>query len=226
MKERGLIMLITRPIKRTIKHRISSATIVAAESFQNFDFKPFGGGLHYADLSYTDLRGADLSGLSVISADFSGADLRGADLRGADLRCSVFFHTDLRGADLRGADLRNADLRNTWLSDTNIQDVTWPLDLTPLSKEQEENNLRIVSALALSSAESLDMISVHTCETVHCMAGWACHALHEGPVLEAKYSWWLAGFHLLGADAAQMFHASEEEATIFLKQYLVDSVTS
>ena len=149
-----------------------------------------------------------------------GADLRGADLQGADLRGADLQDSDLRGADLRGADIRGADLLGA-----DLQDVKWPLDLTPLSKEQEEQNLRLVASLALREG-ALRMSQVHYCATTHCIAGWAVHALPGGSALEKKYNWWLAGFHLLGSDASKMFYASQEEAKTFLEQYLIYPVAA
>ena len=210
--------------------------------------------LQYANLRNADLNGANLQGADLLGADLRSADLNGANLQGADLRNANLEGTylrgadlqlaDLRGADLRGANLRGANLRgahldgavlsgcnlssarlyNTKLYNALIDDVIWPLDLTPLSAEDQERNLRIVAALALSSSESLDMGAVHRCNTTHCMAGWAIHALPYGYKLEEKYSWWIAGLHLLGAEAARMFYASEDTARSFLEQYLVDPV--
>ena len=203
-----------------------------------------GADLRWEDLEYTNLLGADLRNANLRGADLRNANLRGADLRNANLQYANLRKADIRGADLRGADLRDADLRkadlhladfrdadlqsanlkdanleSANLKDADLRGVTWPLDLKPLSKKQENKNLQLVASLALSSAESLNMNQAHTCDTTHCMAGWATHAISGGSILEAKYNWWLAGFHLLGAEASKMFHASEEDARSFLKQY-------
>ena len=174
--------------------------------------------LRRANLRFADLRNANLQ-----FADLSGANLEAADLRSAALQLADLSGADLSGANLEGADLRGADLRDTDLLGANLRGVTWPQDLIPLSKEQEEKNLQLVAALALNEG-ALKMNRVHSCETTHCIAGWATHALPGGAALEKKYSWTLAGFHLLGAEASKMFHASEEDARSFLKQYLVNPV--
>ena len=215
----------------------SGDLLMLAETFRGASFLK--ANLPEAEFSDLDLSGADFQEANLTCSCFSGADLRDADLRDADLRNAHLEGADLRGADLQDANLRGADLRGAYLSNANLEgadlrgayikdvnfrdaalrDVKWPKDLVPLSIEQEEQNLRIVSSAALFSSDSLDMISVHTCETTHCMAGWACHSLPEGLGLEEKYGWWLAGFHLLGAEASKMFYSFSPEVTNFLRQY-------
>ena len=95
--------------------------------------------------------------------------------------------------------------------------------MTPISPQEREQNLRTVARLALAP-NSLSMLNVHTCETTHCMAGWATYALPGGSALEKKYGWEVAGFHLLGNGAARLFYASFSDARSFLEQCLVSPV--
>jgi hypothetical protein len=88
---------------------------------------------------------------------------------------------------------------------------------TPIASGELANaNLQFVAPLALAD-NALIMNYVHTCETTHCLAGWACHSLPGGPELEASFGWYAAGLALLGADAAQHFYDSDEAATQWLK---------
>ncbi len=126
-----------------------------------------------AVLSGADLRGAVLRGADLSRADLSGADLRGAVLRGADLS-----RADLSGADLRGADLRGAVLSRAVLSGADLRGV-------PLIEKLDSKILAAVQ----SPGNSLEMGTWHTCDTTHCIAGWAVQlAGAEGKALEDKFS--------------------------------------
>jgi hypothetical protein len=61
----------------------------------------------------------------------------------------------------------------------------------------------------------------HTCDTTHCIAGWAVHlAGDEGKALEAKHGTHLAGLSLLGPEAAEHFYEDNEAATAWLRAKL------
>jgi hypothetical protein len=61
----------------------------------------------------------------------------------------------------------------------------------------------------------------HTCETTHCIAGWAVHlAGDEGKALEEKHGSYLAGLALLGSEAAAHFFNNNEAATAWLRAKL------
>jgi hypothetical protein len=61
----------------------------------------------------------------------------------------------------------------------------------------------------------------HTCETTHCIAGWAVHlAGAEGKALEEKHGAYLAGLSLLGPEAAAHFYDNNETATAWLRAKL------
>ena len=199
-----------------IFNSLTGNTILEIETLQGADLR--NANLRYAALCGADLQGADLRGADLRGANLLNANLQGADLRDANLLGAALLVANLRGADLRGTNLCNVDLLGA-----DLEDVKWPLDLTPLSKEQEEKNLRLVASLALSDS-ALKMNRVHSCNTTHCIAGWACHALPGGEALEKKYNWWIVGFHLLGSEASKMFHSSDDAARSFLEQYLVDPV--
>jgi hypothetical protein len=67
------------------------------------------------------------------------------------------------------------------------------------------------------------MGSWHTCETTHCIAGWAVHlAGEEGKALEVKHDTHLAGLSLLGHEAAAHFYDNNEAATAWLQAKLND----
>ena len=116
-----------------------------------------------------------------------------ANLRGADLSW-----TNLRGADLRGANL----------------------DFPIASPEQAAPRIAAVARAALQ-ADALHMGAWHTCDTTHCIAGWAVHlAGDEGKALEAKHGTHLAGLSLLGPEAAEHFYEDNEAATAWLRAKL------
>ena len=70
-----------------------------------------------------------------------------------------------------------------------------------------------VAKAALATPDALNMLTWHTCETVHCMAGWAITlAGDKGRKLEAKYGPHAAGTILLGVKASGWFYLSNDDA--------------
>ena len=152
--------------------------------------------LHDADLRNADLRGADLYG-----ADLGGADLHRANLLGADLGGAILHRADLIGADLRNANLRRA--------------IGLPI------AADAPTRLRAVARAALADPSALRMSSWHTCQTTHCIAGWAIHQAGElGRILEALHGSELAGRMLLGHEAALHFHDDDYDAREWLQSVL------
>lgn len=133
--------------------------------------------------------------------NLSGADLRGVDLRGVDLRGAL-----LRGADLRNADLRGADLRDAF--GLNIA-------------EDAPARLLAVARAALASPDSLAMELWHTCETTHCISGWAEHL--GGPLAKLIIEQCgndVGGLMLLGVEAHAHFYDTDENARVFLQSVI------
>ena len=60
----------------------------------------------------------------------------------------------------------------------------------------------------------------HTCNTTHCIAGWATHLHPEGEKLEDKYGAQIAGLLLLGTEAHSHFYDSNEDAKKYLESVL------
>jgi uncharacterized protein YjbI with pentapeptide repeats len=172
--------------------------------------------LNGADLSGAVLRGADLSGAVLSDADLRRADLRDADLsdadlRGADLRGAVLRGADLHGADLRDADLRGADLRGADLSDA--------VGLAIATDAPER--LRVVAQAALAEPDALHMGRWHSCDTTHCVAGWAiAQAGEPGRLLEAAMGAEMAGLMLLGTEAHVHFFDDAATARAWLQEVL------
>ena len=159
------------------------------------------------NLSYANLRFANLSGAGMSDARLSGADLRGADLSGADLR-----DANLSGANLSEADLRGANLRGVNLSGAKID------GLQIVTADQGEPLLRQVAEAALAAPKCLAMQTWHTCETSHCIAGWAIHLSGDkGRDLEKKYGPANAGMILLGVEASTHFYDDNETARKWLE---------
>ena len=169
-----------------------------------------GANLRWADLSGANLRGADLSGANLRGANLRWADLSGANLRGADLSGANLRGANLRGADLRWADLRGANLRGASIDAFAIA--------TP---EEAAPRIRAVAQAALATPDALDMGSWHTCDTTHCIAGWAVRlAGDEGNALEEKFGTATAGLALLGTEAASHFYDTQEKGRAWLQSKL------
>ena len=139
--------------------------------------------------------------LRTVGREGARANLRGADLSEANLSGSY-----LRGACLNGADLRRSNLRGA-------------IGL-PIAADARQR-LRAVAMAALADRNALRMISWHTCETTHCIAGWAIHQAGEpGRILEALHGPELAGRMLLGHEAAMHFHDDDDAAKAWLQSVL------
>ena len=159
-----------------------------------------------ADLRNADLRGADLSGAVLLNAVLCDADLRGADLCDADLRGADLRGANLLGANLLGADLRGADLRGA-------AGLAIAADAA--------QRLRAVAQAALAAPDALRMGGWHTCDTTHCVAGWAiAQAGEPGRLLEAAMGPEVAGLMLLGTEAHAHFFDDDDTARAWLQEVL------
>ncbi len=149
---------------------------------------------------------ADLSGANLRGANLSDADLRGADLYGANLYGATLHDVNLSGATLIGANLHDANLRRA---------IGLPI------AADAPTRLRAVARAALADPSALHMSSWHTCQTTHCIAGWAIHQAGElGRILEALHGPALAGRLLLGDEAALHFYDDADAAKAWLQSVL------
>ena len=112
---------------------------------------------------------------------------------------------DLSGADLSGADLREADLREA----KNLPEIQVVPDLKKQIMEVVEAN-----------PQKLEMARWHTCETTHCLAGWATTLHPQGKLLESLIGPNAAGALIFNAccDEVPNFTASNEDAMEWLKK--------
>ncbi|MEN0109682.1 MAG: pentapeptide repeat-containing protein [Planctomycetota bacterium] len=182
--------------------------------------------LSEADLSGADLSGANLSGANLRWANLSGANLSGANLRWANLSGANLSEANLSWANLRGADLSGANLREANLSEANLRGANAGggaegLGLTPAAiglSNPSDDLLRQVCRVALEP-DALNMDTWHTCETTHCLAGWAV-ALSgaAGAALEKTTSPSVAGA-LLIPQAAHLFYETGEEGEAKVREF-------
>ena len=164
-----------------------------------------GANLTKADLRRDNLREADLSEADLSRADLNGGELRGADLRGADLRGA-----ELNGAELAGANLSGADLSGA----TGVAPIT----------ESAITELLWIAETILACPESLEMESVHTCNTTHCGAGWVCFHNPIAATLEKIVGWNAAACLACPIpEFTSLFYSSNEEMLAFLKSVEDDS---
>lgn len=144
----------------------------------------------------------------LFEADLRGADLRGADLRGADLSRASLSGANLSGANLRGASLRGASLRGV-------------CGLNLPSPELAAERIAALAARALAAEDALSMGEWHSCETSHCIAGWAIHLAGDaGARLERDNGSEIAGLMLLGTEAHAHFYDSDADARAWLQTKL------
>ncbi len=184
--------------------------------------------LSRADLSDADLSGAYLSGANLSGANLSGANLRNADLsdadlHGADLRNAYLRGAYLRNADLSGADLSYADLSGANLSGANLHGANLSGVVGLAIVEDAKERLKAVAVAALADDDALDMTDWHTCETTHCIAGWAIHQAGElGETLERDLGPANAGLMLLGVEAHSHFFDGNDKARDWLQSVIAE----
>lgn len=113
-------------------------------------------------------------------------------------------------ANLTWADLTDADLTGANLTRANLPSI--------LSFTRNPTLLQEIAEKVLCVPSALNMGKWHTCDTTHCLAGWAVTLHPDGKRLEENSSTYLAGRLLLGDEAAKIFFASNEEAIKWLKE--------
>lgn len=194
--------------------------------------------LSRADFSGAVLRNANMQNAILNGADFSQAVLDGVNLSHANLQCAkldfaCITNANLSNADLTHANLRNADLRNSDLNNTDLRnaDLRYILfrcaDLTnvkglPIAADAPER-LKAVASAALQ-CDALNMDAWHTCDTQHCIAGWAVDLAGEpGRIIESMMGTEIAGLYLLGIEAHAHFFKNDKEAKEFLQNVLAST---
>jgi uncharacterized protein YjbI with pentapeptide repeats len=190
-----------------IKRRITGAVIRTVDAQT----------LRDANLSDADLSDADLSYANLRNANLRYANLRYANLRGADLSGAYLSDANLSGAYLRDAYLSGAYLSGAHLSGANLggENFSAPKNWVDAPGLLDQIATRV-------AAGNCDMHTWHTCETTHCLAGWAIHL--SGPagyLLEKTTSPSVAGAMLVPS-IAHLFYASNDEAMEWAKKYLAD----
>jgi hypothetical protein len=164
-----------------------------------------------ADLAGAYLAGANLAGANLAGADLTRAELAGADLTGAYLAGANLADANLAGADLTGAYLTRADLAGAELADADLTDAYLTrADLALIAPVVPSLNKQILAAVEGPHAlGALDMARWHTCETTHCLAGWAVHlAGTEGYALERAVGPRRAGAMIFRASTGSVPHFS------------------
>jgi hypothetical protein len=77
--------------------------------------------------------------------------------------------------------------------------------------------MQTIAQKVTESPDCLNMGYWHTCETTHCIAGWACELAENGKELEREYGTQVAALKLLGVEAHSHFFDDNEPALEWLK---------
>ena len=122
-----------------------------------------------------DLTGADLTGAYLSVAYLTDANLTDAYLTDANLT-----RANLTDANLTDADLTDADLTRAYLADADLAGL-------PYLGNLDQAILTAIETAQAAGHDGLDMADWHTCDTTHCIAGWAVHLSGDaGARLEAQ----------------------------------------
>jgi uncharacterized protein YjbI with pentapeptide repeats len=179
-----------------------------------------GANLTGADLTGAYLTGANLTGANLTGADLTGAYLTRAYLTGANLTRANLTRAYLTGADLTGADLTGAYLTGAYLTGADLSGANLSGVIGLKIAADAPARLLAVARAALQPG-ALYMNDWHTCETTHCISGWAVHLAGEvGCVLETAVGVHMAGLYLLGVEAAGHFYDTNKEATKYLQSVI------
>lgn len=223
---------------KTNKYTISALKEVIANHHRWLENKNEG---KRANLSEVDLQGVDFRRLGFENINLEHACLRGANLRHSYLKEINLKNADLRNVKLLGANLENSDLRHSCLKGSNLVDANLKgVDLmgadlrdvvattiTPdnLGLEHDSELIMKVAEAALKDSASLDMSRWHTCETSHCLAGWAIHLAPNGYLISQLTSPSVAGC-LLIPELSHLFFERRNKSKIieFLKDILNEQV--
>ncbi len=165
-----------------------------------------------ANLTRANLTRANLTRANLIRADLAYANLAYANLTGADLTGADLAYANLTDANLTDADLAGANLTRTILPALDFDRLN--------SQELSRQILEIVKV----EPNRLKMDQWHTCETTHCVWGWAVVLNGEsGRDLEKRYGTISAGA-LLFPEFSDHVLDSDEAAIEKLKELAGEGV--
>lgn len=137
---------------------------------------------------------------------------------GLAVKWAIKARANLTGANLTGAKLTGAYLTDAYLARANLTGAKG-LDLPP--PDVAEARIRQIAEIVTAKPEALNMRNWHTCETTHCIAGWAVHLAGEwGARLERERGSAMAGLTLLGPEAAAHFYDTDADAMAWLRSKL------
>ena len=124
-----------------------------------------------------------------------------------------------QNANLHGANLTGANLTGAILTRANLYGASLTRAIGLPIVDDAPQRLQSVAATVLSNdGATLAMGKWHTCDTTHCLAGWAIHQAGTiGKTLESLHGPHLAGLLLLGHEAASHFYDNNEDATEWLR---------
>jgi uncharacterized protein YjbI with pentapeptide repeats len=191
--------------------------------------------LNHAILNRAIMIDANLTRAIMTRAIMTDANLTRAIMTDVTLEDAILIDVILKDANLTRAImidviLKDANLTRAIMTDANltraimIDVILTRADLTGTKTDYqiEDGLLQKVAQAALASDDALDMRYWHTCDTTHCIAGWACHLAENGKEIERKYGTQVAGLLLLGADAHSHFFDTNEEAREYLTSIMED----
>ena len=122
---------------------------------------------------------------------------------------------NLRWADLRWANLSGADLGKANLSGANLRGA----DLPALAQIEKMQIRAAICEKVCVNPDALEMSRWHSCETVHCIAGWTVTLHPQGRLLESIYGPSAAAALILHVCEGEVpdFHADNETAMRWIK---------
>ena len=123
---------------------------------------------------------------------------------------------NLSGANLIGANLSGANLSGANLSGANLSGAIG----LPIADDAPSRLLAVARA-ALASPNALEMGAWHTCETTHCVCGWAEHLGGSlAKLIIEQFGNDVGGLMLLGVEAHSYFYSTNDQAREFLQSVI------
>jgi hypothetical protein len=179
-----------------------------------------------ANFSFTCIKDCNFHNAVLCKSSFDHSDIWSssfvfASLKDSTFKYSTIYHSNFKTSDCTNCNFKNAHLhsinfKQTTLKNSNFENIT---GIKIVSDTQQR--LIAVAKDALASKDTLQMDLWHTCNTTHCIAGWAIHHAGEiGYCMENEIGAPIAGLILLGPEAFKHFYDTDEQARKYLESVL------
>lgn len=166
--------------------------------------------MHLANVNLSEayLHNAEICESNLRNSNLSYADLSWANLSNSNLTYACLNNTDLSNSNLTGTNLSNVDLREAKLNGA--------IGLGSITQATIDIIIQLANIVVITP-KLLNMESVHSCDTIHCAAGWICSFNPVARTLETMLGWNAAACLVCPIpEFTKLFYSSDKEMLDFL----------